>query len=72
MTDVPDRRPVEDVVCSDDDYRKIYERAGLELVKTHEPLGRIDEAYAWVNERRIAPWVIYVLEKGPKRRAMGE
>ena len=67
MTDVPDLRPVEDVVCSDEDYRGIYAEAGLEVVETYRPLGRDDEPYAWVSETRIAPWVIYVL----RRRAPG-
>ena len=61
MTDVTDRRPVEDVVCSKDTYREIYREAGLEVVASHEPLGREDEPFAWVNETRVAPWVIYVL-----------
>jgi hypothetical protein len=30
-------------------------------VAEHRPLGREDEPFAWVNETRIAPWVIYVL-----------
>jgi len=63
MTDVEDRRPVEDVVWSDEDYRKVYSRAGLKLVETLKPLAKGDEPYAWVNETRIAPWVIYVLKR---------
>jgi len=26
-----------------------------------QPLAKGDEPYPWVNETRIAPWVIYVL-----------
>ena len=63
MTDVDDRRPVEDIAWSDEDYRKVYAKTGLELVETHKPLARDDEPYAWVNETRIAPWVIYVIKK---------
>jgi ubiquinone/menaquinone biosynthesis C-methylase UbiE len=63
MTDVDDRRPVEDVVWSDEDYRRVYSRAGLKLVETLKPLARGDEPYAWINETRIAPWVIYVVKK---------
>jgi len=63
MTDVEDRRPVVDVVCSEEDYRKLYARAGLMLIETHKPLGRADEPYSWVSETRIAPWALYVLEK---------
>lgn len=63
MTDVTDRRPVEDIIWSDEDYRKVYAQAGLTLVHTCRPLAREDEPFAWVNETKIAPWVVYVLEK---------
>jgi SAM-dependent methyltransferase len=63
MTDVTDRRPVEDVVCSKADYREIYRKGGLEVVASHEPLGCHDEPYEWVNETRVAPWRIDVLER---------
>ena len=61
MLDVADARPVEDVVCSDEDYREVYRRSGLDVRRTYRPLGRSDEPYPWVRETSIAPWVIYVL-----------
>jgi SAM-dependent methyltransferase len=61
MLDVPDRRPVEDVVCSDADYRHMYARAGLVVHEKHQPLGRSDEGVSWVSEITVAPWTIYVL-----------
>ena len=63
MKDVPDRRPVEDILCTDEEYRAIYARAGLKIVATHRPLAVGDEPIAWINETRISPWVIYVLER---------
>ncbi|UCH51500.1 MAG: class I SAM-dependent methyltransferase [Chloroflexota bacterium] len=66
MTDVEDRRPVEDIVWSDDSYREVYKAAGLEVVKTYKPLGKDDEPFQWVNETRISPWVIYVLKNTVK------
>jgi SAM-dependent methyltransferase len=63
MTDVDDRRPVEDIICSSEDYQEVYRKAGLEIVRTYTPLGKEDEPYPWVNETKIAPWVIYVLKK---------
>jgi SAM-dependent methyltransferase len=63
MTDVTDRRPVEDVVCSKPSYLEIYREAGLEVVASHEPLGREDEPFGWVNETRVAPWRIDVLKR---------
>jgi tRNA-Thr(GGU) m(6)t(6)A37 methyltransferase TsaA len=61
MLDVQDRRPVEDIVWSDEDYLETYRRAGLVPIRTLRPLGRPEEPFAWVNETTIAPWVIYVL-----------
>jgi hypothetical protein len=63
QTDVADRRPVEDIMWTDQSYRETYETAGLEIVKTHKPLARMSEPYKWVNETGTAPWVIYVLKK---------
>ncbi len=61
MTDVPDRRPVEDVLWSHEAYLECYAAAGLDLTDTHRPLGRADEPYPWVSETTVSPWVIYVL-----------
>ena len=63
MTDVTDRRPVEDVVCSKASYLEIYREAGLGLVASHEPLGRDTEPFKWVSETRVAPWRIDVLKR---------
>lgn len=63
MTDVTDRRPVEDVVCSKAAYQEIYREAGLAVVTSLEPLGRDDEPYDWVNETRVAPWRIDILRR---------
>lgn len=63
ITDSEDKRPVEDIVCSAEDYRNIFSQAGLKVIETYKPLGREDEPQSWINETRIAPWVIYVLAK---------
>ncbi len=63
MLDVEDRRPVEDILWTDEGYRDVYERAGVRPSKIYRPLGNHGEAYSWVSEARIAPWVIYVLER---------
>ena len=60
-TDFADNRPAEDILWTDESYRDVYVRAGLRLVATYKPLAQGDEPYKWVNETRIAPWVIYVL-----------
>jgi SAM-dependent methyltransferase len=68
MLDVEDRRPVEDVLCTDLDYQDAYERSGLVRVETYRPLAKPGEAYGWVSETTIAPWVIYVLGTARDRR----
>lgn len=62
-TDFADRRPALDILCSDETYRELYREAGLEVVAMYKPLATGDEPYRWVNETKIAPWVIYVLER---------
>ena len=66
QTDLDDKRPVEDVVWTDEYYQETFKRAGLELVRTYKPLAKENELYEWVNETKIAPWVIYVLKKEEK------
>lgn len=61
MLDVPDRRPVVDVVCSDTHYRELFEAAGLRVVDSVSPLATGAEAVQWVSETSIPPWAIYVL-----------
>ena len=63
VTDHQDRRPVEDILCTDDAYRMVYREAGLETTLMCKPLANGDEPYQWVNETRIAPWVTYVLKR---------
>ena len=63
VTDHLDRRPVQDILCNDESYREIYRRAGLTPIRTFAPLAKGDEPYPWVNETKIAPWVIYVLRR---------
>ena len=65
VTDHQDRRPVEDIVWSDESYQAVYREARLQAIQVFKPLAKGDESYSWVNETKIPPWVIYVL-----RRAM--
>lgn len=61
MLDVPDRRPVEDVLCTEACWQTIHHAAGLVPLQIHRPLGRADEPYRWVAETQVAPWAITVL-----------
>lgn len=61
MLDVPDRRPVVDILCSDTHYRELFETAGLRVLDAVRPLATGGEAVQWVSEATIPPWTIYVL-----------
>jgi len=61
MLDVDDPRPIEDIVCTDEDYQTAYVRAGLTPIRTYKPLADPADSSSWVSETTIAPWVIYVL-----------
>jgi SAM-dependent methyltransferase len=61
VTDHADRRPVEDILWTDESYREVFAAAGLASIQKYEPLATGNEPYAWVNETRVAPWAIYVL-----------
>jgi ubiquinone/menaquinone biosynthesis C-methylase UbiE len=60
-TDIDDARPVDDVLWPHENYLDVYGKAGLRLIDIHRPLGSEDEPFGWINETRIAPWVIYLL-----------
>jgi ubiquinone/menaquinone biosynthesis C-methylase UbiE len=61
VTDHEDRRPVEDILWTDESYRAVFGEARLRVVTSVAPLASGDEPWAWVNEATVAPWVIYVL-----------
>jgi SAM-dependent methyltransferase len=61
MLDVPDRRPVEDVLCTDAHYQRLFESARLRVLDVQSPLATGREATQWVTETSTAAWTIYVL-----------
>jgi SAM-dependent methyltransferase len=61
--DIDDDRPVEDIMWTDESYQETYQRSQLEVASTYRPLGKEDEPYNWVNETKIAPWVIHVVKR---------
>ena len=63
MLDVPDRRPVEDIFWSVEDYYQLFAKAGLVVEEVYKPLGLKDEPFKWISELNIAPWMIFVLRK---------
>jgi SAM-dependent methyltransferase len=61
MLDVPDSRPVEDILFTDAAYREVFEAAELRLLQSLRPLGAPDDPIAWVSETTVAPWSLYEL-----------
>jgi SAM-dependent methyltransferase len=61
MLDVEDRRPVEDILCTDADYLELYRQVGLTVLETLRPLATGEEPVVWRSETRIAPWLVYAL-----------
>jgi SAM-dependent methyltransferase len=61
MLDVDDRRPIEDLLWTNEDYCFTFEEAELELLETHRPLGRPGEPFRWVSEETVSPWAVHVL-----------
>ncbi len=61
QTDTEDKRPVEDIIWTDQCYREVFRDSDLEPVETYRPLGKEGEGCDWVNETKIAPWTIYVV-----------
>jgi len=61
MLDVPDRRAVEDVFCTDAHYVRLFESAGLRVLDVQRPLATGKEPTRWVSETTTAAWTIYVL-----------
>ena len=61
MLDVPDHRPVEDVFCTDAQYRRLFESSGLRVLDVQKPLATGREPNRWVSETKTAAWTIYVL-----------
>ena len=63
ILDGADRRPVDDILWTDEGYRILYDQVGLVPVEVHKLLGRPGEVQEWRSETRISPWTIYVLRR---------
>jgi len=61
-TTLADARPCVDVLVHETDYRAMHVAAGFRPLDVHKPLARGNEPYAWVTERRVAPWHVHVVE----------
>ncbi|MBZ5645917.1 MAG: class I SAM-dependent methyltransferase [Acidobacteriia bacterium] len=60
-TDIEDRRPCADVLCTDHAYLDLYAHSRLQVLETRRPMATGKEPYRWLSETTVAPWVIWVL-----------
>jgi SAM-dependent methyltransferase len=67
-TAISDSRPVADVLCTDETYREVFDASGLSVLEARRPLATGEEPCEWINETRIAPWVIYMLGRAESGR----
>jgi SAM-dependent methyltransferase len=63
ITAIDDKRPVEDVIWSNEGYRQVFNESNLRIIDIFKPLATGRESIEWVQETEIAPWTIYVLGK---------
>jgi SAM-dependent methyltransferase len=65
ITDLGDRRIVEDTLWTEDAYRETFKSTPLQLLEILRPIVRSHDPYQceWVSERTHAPFVIFVLRK---------
>jgi ubiquinone/menaquinone biosynthesis C-methylase UbiE len=54
---------ITDYLWLDEDYRDVFKRGDFRIVETFKPLAKREEKNKWKNETKIAPWLIYILEK---------
>lgn len=54
---------------TDEDYSKAIKQNGFEIVTRHYPLGKENEGYAWISEKRTSPYILYVLKKPEEKLA---
>ena len=61
----PEGVVVTDTFWCDADYQAAIRSAGLRVVQSRRPLASEESPdAAWLDETRVAPWVIYEVEKG--------
>jgi len=66
MKDVDDKRTVEDIYWTVEDYNKLFLDANFEVETVYKPLGYDHEPFKWISEQHVAPWIIFVLNSNKK------
>lgn len=53
-----------DYYWTEQDYEQVFNHVGLRMTEILKPLGRDDDPVEWLDEKTIAPLLIYRLDKG--------
>ena len=53
----------EDYYWTESDYQRFLKKAQFEVVATHYPLGKDGEPYEWKDEKKVSPFIVFVLKK---------
>jgi ubiquinone/menaquinone biosynthesis C-methylase UbiE len=52
-----------DYFWTEEDYRKVFAKAGLDICEVHYPLGKDNEGYDWQAEKTKSPFVMFLAKK---------
>ena len=52
-----------DYFWTEQDYKNTLKHSNLESLKIHNPLGRSDDGYDWINEKTKSPCSIFIAKK---------
>ncbi|MBI1731025.1 class I SAM-dependent methyltransferase [Candidatus Acetothermia bacterium] len=66
VLNIGDARPVTDILWKEEDYKRLFKIAELELLKTFKPLADGSEPFKWISETTIAPWEIHLLKRASR------
>ncbi len=52
-----------DYYWRESDYLDCFKKANLEILKTHSPLGFLDESHSWEDEIAYSPFTVFIAKK---------
>ena len=52
MKDVDDKRPVEDIIWFEENYKDVFKKAGLEVVEIYKPLAKMEEPFNMFPDKK--------------------
>ena len=53
-----------DYYWTEQDYEQTFNNVGLRIAEILKPLGKDDDPIVWLDEKKVSPWLIYMLDKG--------